>query len=331
VGRKALVLTESSGLAQPRIVRTQGKVIFDTIMTPARKAFIQLMIVLLIWASSFAITRTVVKDVPPILFALLRYSVASVVMLCIYYSQRSKIKPPANRMHGQVLIMALTGISLYYIFFNISLVHTEASVGALIQGFIPVVVMVLAYVFLKEKISLYQVFGSAICLAGVILIGFISPGKSGGNNSVLGNVLMIAAVICWAAYTILSKRVADTDGIWLTTRLTVIGTILLLPAVLIEMWHQPPPRISFTGWVAIVYMGIFPSAISYLWYNHALKHISATRVGLFLNLDPVFGAILAVAVLNEPLYTLQIVGGVLVFAGILLSSAGKKGRHPQKQ
>ncbi|HTD92178.1 MAG TPA: DMT family transporter [Chitinophagaceae bacterium] len=291
-------------------------------MTPAKKAFIQLMIVLLIWASSFTITRSVVKDVPPILFALLRYSVASIVMVCIYYSQRSKIKPPATKMHGQVLLMALSGISLYYIFFNISLAHTEASVGALIQGFIPVVVMILAYVFLKEKISLRQVFGSVICLAGVILIGFISPGKSGGN-SLFGNLLMIAAVICWAVYTILSKRVAQTDSIWLTTRLTVIGTILLLPAVLIEMWRQPLPQIGATGWAAIIYMGIFPSAISYLWYNNALKHISATRVGLLLNLDPVFGAVLAVVVLNEPLYSLQIVGAVLVFAGILLSSSKK--------
>lgn len=286
-------------------------------MKQKNAALIKLMLALLAWSSSYAITRTVVASVPPVLFAFLRFGLASLILLIIYYTRREKVKESIRGKWGPVITLALSGVTLYYLFFNFSLQRTSAATGALIQGFIPVSTALLAAIFLREKIKPLQILAIGIAVTGVILIGLNKPATAAsGGNSLIGNALMVAAVLCWAVYTVASKKHQDYDPLWLITWMAGIGSLLLIPAVIYERMQQPWPPIPLVTWGAILYMALFPSALGYLWYNSALQHIPASQAGVWINLDFVLGAFIAVIFLGEKLHPWQVVGAALTLAGV---------------
>ena len=190
---------------------------------------ILLIAVMIIWGSSFAVTKNSVKAVPPIFFALLRMTVASVLLLIVAQFRGGTSKIPRPVPWIIIGLMGLTGTCLYYICFNISLLYTTASVGALIQSFIPIVTALLALVFLKERLSVKSMLGIAISITGVLLIIFMAGPNEKAKNPFLGNMLMLASVFIWAIYTILAKRIAHIDPIVVTAYSIAIGTLLLIP------------------------------------------------------------------------------------------------------
>jgi drug/metabolite transporter (DMT)-like permease len=283
---------------------------------------VALTFVMLTWASTFAVTKGVIATVPPFYFAFLRFIVASAVLIVFYTIRRKKNAIPSQTPlpYGILTLMGLSGVTLYCIFFNLSLIYTSASAGALIQGFGPVIIAIMAAVFLKERLTLKETSGIALSVIGVVMVGFIAEVHNDAINSFLGNWLMIGAITVWGAYTILSKKIAEMDALEVTCISTVIGTALLFPAVVYELWNKPLPVITSGGWWAIIYLGVIPSAFSFFLYNKAMDDLTASEIGVFTNIDPVLGAILAVICLNEDIDVWQIAGTVLVLAGIWLST-----------
>lgn len=284
-------------------------------------ALISILIVVLIWGSAFAVTKIAVTEAPPFIAAFLRNLVASLVLLPFYLVRRSRKEDqgPLPIPWKKMVLMGLTGITFFYALFNLSLTYTAAATGALIQGLMPVAIALPAAFFLKEKLDGRMILGIIISVMGVVLIGFIGKNDESGKG-LLGNILMILSVLSWAGYTIISKSVHQYDPVLITAFSTFIGTAFLLPAVVIEGWGHDLPVISLKGWLAIVYLGVFSSAIAYLLYNKALKTLSAAQAGNFLNLDPVIGAGIAVIFLKDTFTTWQIAGAVLVLVGLWLSS-----------
>ncbi|MFT4024769.1 MAG: DMT family transporter, partial [Flavihumibacter sp.] len=224
-------------------------------------------------------------------------------------------RPPV----GILVAMGLTGITVFYILFNTSFYYTTAAVGALIQGFIPAGIIIMAVIFLKEKLRLLQVAGIILSVLGVLLLGF-SGDIPAARNALLGNSLMLLSVVCWGAYTILSKSMAAYDPVYLTCMTVWIGTAGLLPAALFDLRHGQWPVISTGSWLAIIYLGFFSSAVCYILYNRALKVLPAVQVGNLMNFDPFFGALFAVWLLHDQLGWLQVTGALLVIGGVVLTS-----------
>lgn len=110
---------------------------------------------------------------------------------------------------------------------------------------------------------------------------------------------MILSVFCWAAYTVIAKSVHHYDPVVIPALSTMAGTVFLLPLVVVELWEQPIPTINGQGWAAIIYLGAFSSALGFILYTKALKHLSAAQVGNWMNLDPVIGATIAVIFLKD--------------------------------
>lgn len=288
-------------------------------------AVLSILFIVIVWGSAATVTKLSVETIPPYTFAFLRNIVGSIGFLPFYIylrktNKQATIGVPLSKMIWQ----ALTGITFFYLFFNIGIYYTTAAVGALIQGFIPVAIILLAVIFLKEKLKLLQSAGILISLGGVIMIGF--TGVLGeARNAMLGNILIILAVISWGIYTIISKSMQQYNSVYLAIMTMWIGTIGLIPLTVYEMLTQPLPIITTNGWLSILYLGLFSSTICYILYNRVLKILPAVQVGNFMNLDPVFGAIIAIIVLNDRVTVWQIAGTVLVLLGVALtSSKGKK-------
>jgi drug/metabolite transporter (DMT)-like permease len=284
-------------------------------------AFLLLLVAVFIWGSTYVVTKAGVEAAPPMLFALLRYCVASLLLLGAALARGGTARLPRPVPWATLALMGLTGVALYYTGFNVALTYTTASQGALVQSSIPAVTAAVAVIMLRERLSAKRMLGIALAIVGVVLIVARSGGDDAARAPLLGNTLMFGTVIVWAVYTALAKRVAGVDPVAVTAAISVLGTIMLVPGAVAENAGAATPAISGQTWARILYLGAFPSAASYLLYNRALRDLDASQVGAITNLSPVIGAVSGVLVLGETVTGMAILGGALVLAGVWMSSA----------
>lgn len=296
--------------------REEHQFMKKTAVSERTKGIISIVFVMLIWGSSFTVTKTVVAEVPPYFFAALRHIVACGLLLPFYLRQRKKVPQPLP--YKRLALMGILGITVYYGLFNSAMLYISASTGALVEGLIPVAIAIPAALLLKEHISGRSIAGIVLCVTGVVLVGFV--GNTGGTHTLRGSVLMLLAVCCWSAYTLLSRSLKDTDTLLATAVSTFIGSALLIPVAAVEGYLYGIPQVSGQAWGGIIYLGVFASALAYFLYNKALESLPAAQVGNFLNLNPVIGALIAVIFLKDTFTPWQMAGGLLVLAGIWLSS-----------
>ena len=286
-----------------------------------RVSLVALFAAIFIWGFAYVVTKSGLSTVPPMLFALLRYGVASVLLVPLALARGGLSRLPNPVPRKTLLLMSLTGVTFYYIVFNLALAYTTASQTALIQSSFPAVVAIMAFVWLGEHVSRQRMVGIVLAIVGVVLIVANTRADAGASNPLLGNALAFASVLVWGVYTILAKRMSKADPIAVTATISVIGTILLIPAVLIEGADVSLSSIPMSGWVPILYLGALASATGYLLYSRALRDIDASLVGTFVNLSPVIGVVAGVVVLDESVTIPALIGGILVLAGVWISSA----------
>jgi drug/metabolite transporter (DMT)-like permease len=271
-----------------------------------------------VWGPSFVATKVALRDLPPLTIAFLRFLVASSVLFLLW--RRS---PQAARLdsatHRRLFVGGLLGVAGYFILENLGVQRTTASDAALLMAAIPVIVLLAEALWLKQPVSLTRGAGIAVSFAGVfLLIG--RARAAGGGNRVAGDLLVVAAAFLWAAYSLHGKSLNHVPKLTVVTYEAIYGMLLLAPAALVESPHWRP--VSLTSALAVAYLGVMCSALTYLLYNYALKTLAASQVTAFLNLVPVAGAAAAVLVLGEHLYLLQLLGAGIILAGVALSTAG---------
>jgi drug/metabolite transporter (DMT)-like permease len=280
-----------------------------------------LVIVMLIWGSTYVVTKAGLEELPPMLFALLRFGVASACLLPLALLRGGVARLPRPRPWGTLFLMSLAGIGLYYVGFNLALTYTTATQGALVQSSIPAVTAAMAALWLGERVSRRRQLGIVLAIAGVLLILLRSAPEPSARSPLVGNALMLATVICWGAYTMLAKRTAGVDASVVVAGVTLMGTLLLVPPAVAEAAARGAlPSISPGGWARIAYLGALPSAGAYILYSRALRDLEASQVGTFINLAPLVGVLSGVVVLGEAITPLAVLGGALVLTGVWLST-----------
>ena len=291
-------------------------------MPPRRTiALIGLVLLMIMWGSTFVVTKATAREIPAGTLAALRFLIASLVLLPIAWKQSGLSRLPHPLPWGSLVLMALTGISGFALTFNYGLVYGSAAQGALIYAALPAAIAVAAFTVLKEKPSRRRVLGIVLSVIGVILL--IIAGESDPNSPkpLAGAMWMIGAVVSWTAYTVLSKRMPGSDSVISITVISLIGTVFLIPLAAIELVQQPLPPISISTWTGLLFLGVVASALAYLVYGYALRELDASLVGVYTNLDPIVGVLIAVLFFGETLHSGQIVGGLIAFAGMWLASA----------
>jgi drug/metabolite transporter (DMT)-like permease len=286
---------------------------------PHASEIVLLVLVMLVWASASTVTKAALTQVPPLLFALLRFSVASAVLLPFAYAGRKRARRLSGREWGRIAAMGFCGVTLFYVSYNLALYYASASLIVILQSAIPAVTAVFAAVLLKENPSGRRILGITLSLFGIILVALAAP-VGDASHPLLGSALMLGAVAGWAFYTILAKRFAAASQLTITAYSTTIGTALLIPPVLFELNAAPLPVITAQGWLGIVYLGVISTAGGYLLYNRSLAHLDASQAAAFLNLLPIFGVAIAVIFLGETVTVLQFVGGGMVLLGVWMTN-----------
>ena len=277
----------------------------------------------LIWSGNFIAARGVYKEIPPVSLAFYRWITASII---IFFFARKQFKAewkPVKQSWHYLFWTALTGIAIFNTFVYIGGHYTTAINLALIgTSSSPIVAVILARIFIKEKIGLLKVIGMLLCVAGIL---FLLSRASFQNLLSLqfskGDIWVLAAAFFFAVYnTLVKKKPASISPVNFLFVIFTMGTLLLLPFYLWELSTSNPVEWNLNLVLVILYLGIGPSVICFLIWNIAIGRLGAGRTALFGNLIPVFSSLEAVIILNEQFTWIHIVSMVVVFAGILLAN-----------
>lgn len=280
----------------------------------------------LLWGGNFVIGRAVAGDIPPITFAFLRWLVAFMIFLPIAYHRTKKEWPMLKQHFGAVILLALTGVAAFNTLVYIGLHYTTSINASLMNSTTPIMIYILSFLLLKERLTRFQAIGTLVSLAGVLFI------ISGGSlDSLLafsfnkGDLIVIAAVFCWSIYSLLIKKYAGKLPGYSTFLVTIaIGALMLLPFTAYELLTTPQTiEWSISTISAILYVGIIASIVAFLSWNTGVIALGANKAGIYLNFIPVFAAFFAVIFLNEQLLIAQVVGGIAVIAGVFISTIRK--------
>jgi drug/metabolite transporter (DMT)-like permease len=250
--------------------------------------------------------------------ALMRFFLAAIVLWPLGERKRAG-RIIARSDQKKIWVLGLLAIPLNQGFFLYGLQWTTAAHSALLYGLTPLFVMLFAAWKLKERVTLWRVAGISLAFAGVVIV-LLEQGLDLDPEQFRGDILVLLAVVAWALYTVLGKPLIEKYGAMvITARAMTYGTILFLPIGLTSIIEFQPALVGTEAWIGLLYCALLTSVVAYsLWY-WALQYIDATQVAVFSNLQPVLAALLAWALLGEPLTTVFVGGGVLVLAGVFLT------------
>ncbi len=285
-------------------------------------SILMLLVTMVIWGSTFVVTKGVNDQVLPFTLAFVRVAIGALVLFAFALVRQARggsHTPWSALPWGTIVTMGMVGVALYYAVFNYSLVYTSASQGALVQSCIPAMTALVAVVWLREHASPLRWAGIALSMIGVLIVFSGSGAQSGGSATLLGNVLMFISAVLWGVYTSMAKRVATHDAMQVTAGIIGAGAVLLLPLAAFEVAAEGIPSVNLRGWLGMVYLGVGASGVGYMLYSAALKHVDASEAGVYTNLIPIVGVITGV-LLGDPLSARAIVGGGVVLFGVWLTS-----------
>ena len=282
-----------------------------------------LSLAVLFWAGNFILGRAVRMDVPPVALAFWRWTIAS-LLVCGPALPCLKQDWPTIRRHWPILLLLSgAGVAVFNTLVYTGLQHTVAINAFLMQTMMPVLIVTMSFVLFRERIGPWQTVGVLTCLAGAVTIivqGDFQVLRNLSFNP--GDLLIFIAVISYAGYTVLLRQRPSLHPLSFLAVTFIIGTAMLLPLYLWESLTVRPVQWDGVTLLSFLYVGIFPSIISYLCYNRGVDLIGANRAGLFLYLMPVFGSVLAVLLLKESFHHYHWFGLAFIVGGIILTIRG---------
>ena len=285
----------------------------------------QLLLILatLLWGGNFVIGRAVAGDIPPITLAFLRWCVAFIVFLPIAYSRVKRERHMIKANWPAVIVMAITGVACFNTLVYIGVYYTTSINASLMNSSTPIIIYILSFVFLKERLSKFQLIGTALSLAGVIFIlskGSLETLLSFSFNK--GDLIVLIAVFCWGVYSLLVKQYAGRLPGYSTFLVTIaLGVMMLLPFTIYELMTSSVEIVWSPSTIgAILYVGIIASIVAFLSWNNGVVALGANKASIYLNFIPLFATIFAVLFLDEDLLLAQLIGGLAVICGVLLAN-----------
>lgn len=273
----------------------------------------------ILWGAAFVGIRGGLVDFEPGPLALLRYLIASIVMVPIYFSIPNRIKLQTKHIPA-VVIFGLLGIGIYNIALNIGEQTVSAGISGFIVSQIPVVSIVLATFVLKEKLTRIAWLGLVISITGIVIIALSERSTLGGFNH--GIWMLIIATVCAGVYSGLQKLICcHYQPLQLVSWFIWVGTASMLGYL-----HPMLQQASQASWQSlswVIFLGIFPGAIAYTCWTYALKHTSASKTSSYLFAMPIVAIILGWLLLGEIPTSFSVFGGIIAIIGAMMIKVKK--------
>ena len=286
-----------------------------------------LVLTTLIWAGHSIVGRLAVGQIGPMTLTCMRWGVALAPILIAARPALRRDWPTLRKHWLYLAAMGGLGYTAFNALFYLAAHRTSALNLSIIQGAIPALVLFGARLFLGLRFTALQAFGAALTMIGVGAIaaqGEFARLLALAFNS--GDVMMVVAVVLYAGYTIALRERPPVSGLSLLAGMAVAAFVTSVPLMIWEIFAGgfvwPTPR----GLLTLAYVALGPAFASQLFYMRGVELIGPGRAGVFVNLVPVFGAIMAVVLLGEPFAFYHVVALALVVGGIAIAQKGAAGR-----
>lgn len=280
-----------------------------------------LLVANVVYATSYVATRVVLETVPPATLALARLLLASLILVPL-----ARGAGPAPVLGAgerwRVAGMGVGGFAAAFAFGHWGLVYSTATNAALLIVVEPLTLLLLGPALLGERLTTRERAGAACALAGATIV--VVNGIPGVTERLVphwrGDVLLVLSGVAFASYTLFGRPLLVRHrALPLTARSIIWGIPALLPLAALEWARGARPTWTLTAVAGTLYLAVVITALGYLIWNWALERVPAARAGVFINLQPVAGAALGVALLGEPLASFTVLGAGLVTLGLALT------------
>lgn len=273
--------------------------------------------------------KALVGKVPPWTLNAGRFTVSALILLpFILYGSRWREVP--RSLWPALLLMSLSGVCLFNSVLYIGLHHTTAINATLVNATAPATTACLAWWIIGEKMTARRFLGILLSFGGVAWI--VSEGTPKNLYHLTlnrGDLIVLSATALWGFYSVMAKRMMrELSPLVLTGLTTLIGIIFLIPVSLVELRYQPADLSSVEALLTFVYLGVFPSLVSFVIWNRSILIFGPSRTTLVYNSLPLFAVLLSLFFLHETIHSYQIVGGIVLIGGVLLGTLERPAGMP---
>lgn len=282
--------------------------------------YLLLTLTALMWGGNAIAGKLGVGHISPFLLTWLRWLLACAILLLIARKHIIRDFPVIKQNWKFLFLLGAFGFAIFNGLMYFSLNFTSAINVAIEQASMPIIVFLLNYLLFKTKVTAFQVIGFLITLVGVAIT--VTRGNLFGLSDQslnIGDFMMLGAIMVYGIYSVQLKNMPEMHPLSFLATLGVSALITTTPFMLYEIQSNTILWPDAQGWGVVLYAGIFPSIISQLFWILGLEKIGSNRGGIFINLVPIFGAILAVIILGERFELYHALGLALVLGGIAVA------------
>ena len=282
--------------------------------------YAKLVLMAVFWSGVFPAIAILLQSMGVFTAVFLRFWWAAVILLVVLRFREHRLPRLAPREAVLVVGLGLLGIAFYNTIFTAGLARVEASRAALIVPTNPAFTALFAALLLKERMGAGRALGVALSVAGALWV--LARGDPRAFLSLelgVGELLLVACIFTWSAYTLLGRvALATISPLALTAYSMLVGALPLA----IPTWFEGESlaRVTWQSWTAMAYLVTLGTVVPFLWYSEGVKALGAARAAQFINLVPPLAVAESIWLLGEPVTPALYAGSVLVVAGLYLTN-----------
>ncbi len=293
------------------------------------QAYLLLSLNMLFWAGNTVLGRFMAGHFPPVAMAWCRWTLAAAILLPFAWPHLRRDLPELRRGLPILAALSLTGIAAYNTMVYYGLQYTSALNGSLLQSTAPLLIGVWTFLLFGDRLTGRQVAGIVLSLVGVVvIITRADPDLLMHLELNRGDVWIVAALASYALYSALLRLRPEVHWLSLIFATFVLGNVMLTPLLIWELSAGHAMTFDAETVLSLLYFGIFPSILAYVFFNRGVELIGANRVGPFFHLLPLFGVIMSIVFLGERLQAFHLAGFAAIVSGIALAARRPKGAPP---
>ena len=291
---------------------------------------LKLLVVATIWGFGWPAGRVLANDIEPFAASWIRYVIA-VLCFLVFLRISSQWMIPNKSEWKKVALIGFFSTCVYQAFFMFGMQYTAAGDASLMITFNPFFTALLAIFFLDEKMTSRLAVGLTLGISGVAVLFYYSPNVDiSFTDRAIGDLLIAGAALAWACNSILMKKAMISPAenskealspLQLTVWSSVAGLVFLTPLMLIEMWQYGISQPSYEGWISVIFLAIFSTVISYVWFADGILKIGAGKSALYVYLVPPIGIYSGYLLLDEKLSPALLISFILIVGGVLFAQS----------
>lgn len=288
------------------------------------RAYLFLLITALCWGGNAVAGKLAVGHISPLVLTFLRWLLALAIVVAISVPQIRRDWPLIRRNLPYLIGMGMIGFTAFNAVLYSALHYTSAINAVIEQAGMPLLIFVANFLIFGMTVSRGQVAGFLLTLTGVALTASNGePATLLGLKLNFGDVLLLVAVLVYSTYTVGLRFKPDIHWKSMMAATATGAIVAALPLAGWEWWRGSAQLPDAHGWAAVAYTAIFPSLFAQIFFIKGVEIIGANRAGLFINLVPIFGMLLSILLIGEPLHLFHVISLVLVLGGIIIAERNR--------